>query len=752
VPESTRADFLMDVVAEMEQPLVEDARDLVLGAFRQSVSKVENPEWMTWQLQNLCSTEHDPALAREMLDVFAQRWGEKTQYKAWRVRTLCTEGRYDEALVLLFELYDAAGLEENFDDWETLEALQSAESALLEARSQEIVDHVIEVGERTGQQKAARNRCISLLRRGGNASAELDFLRRVLERDPDDREVLEQLEKVLKRDPSAEWERLDVLERIAALDEDDDGAFKDLAKFWKAKENPIEEARWDELAKAAKKRVREREKAEKAAEKARREAEGASEEGAVESGDEEVGEVAGDATAVALAPTAATPSAATPSAATPSAAAPSAATPTAAAPTGAVPAAPLQPAASAPASGSTSAAPTSGAAVPLASLTTSSGSTSTSSTSVSTVAVPAGSFAVLGGGSVTFSIGPDGELIEMGDDDGDRPAEKAPPATLKSVSEALAKDDTTTARAVYRRMWRAFRQSDDDGMFFYSSGADGFGGWNGIPQQWPGDLPDVVVPILDPDAVVEEEAADEGEAAEDVTDVADGAVVLVDGDGAVEVEPAEDEPAKKKEPKRRGGLDDFRIPTPSEQPRTFATYDVLVNTEFGRAEMERQLRTRNAQQLDHCQPLFRAIATRDRRVLGDEAAVDALIARFDEGRADRVDLELLLQHLVAGVGTDRDDVRALLDQLLTSVGTSDSAKLTEIARLLALCGRDDQCARLLPWCGSLATLSGRGYEFSGGIVIVNGIVQQPTGPVGVDALVAAARDTLEGEQRIETIA
>ncbi|QDU83833.1 hypothetical protein Pla163_09340 [Planctomycetes bacterium Pla163] len=763
VPESSRADFLLDLVGGMDRPLAAGAAELVRGAFRDAVAKVDNPQWLTYTLQQLGQSKHDPALALDLIDEFCARWGDGPQYLGTRIGALCTLGRRDDALALMFSLYED-GVQVDDDDWELRQAIQTAEAALLPDSLDALVERQIEIGESTGDLADARSRCLVLYRRAFQQDGTLRFHRWAAERWPDDVDVLGELAAALRRDEPARWERLAVLERIAELAEPGseaaEDALKGVARFWKDLENPVEEERWDELAKAARKERRAREKAERAARKA---AEEAAEKEAEQEADD-VDPEEGSAVATIGTPVGGSVSAAASLTTVP-------------------PVSSGSPSSGSPSSGSTatgSSAPssTSSSSVPAVAMTPAAplGGSSTATIAVSS-----------GGGS--FVVMDDGTFFELEEEADDERGEKAPRANLATMAGELAADapDLELARAVFRRMWRSFPADDD--MFFFFGGNAGFGGWNGVPERWSGEVPLDVLDVIDPEAATERRAALEAEAAalaaaeaeaaleaeaegddgaaddgaaEDTAD-ADSVDVL---DAAAEELASEDDegieadetpsdadaaPAATAERKKRGGLDDLRDPPAQTVAKTYGTYEVLVEIAEGRAEMERQLRTRTPEQLDFCGPIFEAIAARDRRILSADGALDALIERFDAERAGRIELELLLQHLLAGHGTEREDVRAVLDQLLANTGPTDSARLVELARLLASGGRTEWAERLLPWCASLASLSGGSDPFGGAFVVFDANGQSSVTPAGLQSLIKAVRESLEGEARVAAI-
>lgn len=723
LPESARASFLVQLLGNLDAPLHADARDLLVGAFKDSIAKVEEPEFMSWTLQQAAQSEHDPATARTLIEIHVQRWGDGIVFEAARVQCLVNEGRGDEALALLVEMQSRGAPSD--EDWEAQSALQSAEAAVVRTHRAQLVEHLLVQGEARGELAAARERCEQLVQSSGEPDALLAFRRACAERWPNDDAVLEALGDELRRHPELLWEQHAALERRAALGQGDEKPFDALVRFWRKLDQPLEVASWKARSKAAKAQRRERERAEKAAREA-------AEEAGEEAGAEGVGEASGASSA---------------------------------------------PAGAAASSASTSAATTT-PAVPLMK------ALSISSSSSGTVVVS-------GGATLRLRVGG----AAGASDDGDTPNEKAPPANLAVFTERVDGGDQTVARAVFRRMWRSFPSDDQSSYFFWSGGA-GFGGWNGLPEQWPGELPDLAAAVLEPpppevpveaagDDPVDDAAASAAEteaAATDVaeeavaTDASESAVETADGeaaaedagaeelegdeavgdeevdeeDGAGDEEVAEGEETNPDGTKRRGGLDDFRVPAEEKQEEPTATYDVLACIDIGRDEMWRQLRTRTPDQLDHCGPLFEALARHARRTLGDEAALDGLLAKFADDSAGRVELELLLAHLAAGVGAQRADVRAVLDRLLSTVGPGDSQKLAAVARLLALSGRADQCALLLPYCASIAA-RGSSFDPYGGRVIVFG-ASMPSSPASIETLLEVAHSALEGEVRHAVVA
>jgi len=686
VPESSRADFLLDFVIGADRPFPESTVELVRGAFRESVGQVDNPEYLTWTLQQLGSNAHNPALAVELLDAFDERWGANPSTQAGRVQVLCRLERTDEALATLFELWEVDPFQTT-DDWDLRSAMQTMEGALVRTSLDAMVERLLAIGEERDDLASARRRAIGFYRQVEGQDGQMLYHRWAAERWPDDPTVLAEFADALRRDTASRWERLAVLERIAELTEEGtearEDAYKDLERFWKELDHPLERERWDELASAARKERREREKAAREAEKA---AEEATDE-ASEDGDDAAAAVSASASGGAVA---------------------------------SAPAATLVPA----------------APVTSTATTTSSSSTSSSSTP-STVTVPATSITISGGAVTLSGLGYlEIEELDDGGDGEDEESERAPQANLRAVAAALADEepDPAAARTLYRRTWRSYPQDDDGNIIFFGGSGAGFGGWNGIEARWPGDLPVEAAEVLAPETLAgDEDGAGAGEDA--------------DADAA---EPEPEAPEERARRDRRGGLDDLREPPQPAVDASFGTYEVLVETEVGRAEMLRQLRTRTAAELDHCGPLFAALAARDRRIDGADAALDALLARFDAGTAGRIELELLLQHLLDGHGTDRDDVRAVLVQLLDSAPPSDSGRLTDIARLLALGGREDWAARLYPWCASLGRIGADPFA-GGGMVIVYGPGMDAAGPVALSALLEAVRASLTGAERIAVV-
>jgi hypothetical protein len=737
LPESSHASFLLELFGNFDAPLHADARDLLVGAFKASVGKAEEPQYMSYTLQSAAQNEHDPATARELIEIFVERWGGGLQFEAALVQCLVNEGRGDEALALLIDMQSRGAPSE--DDWEAQMALQAAEAVVVRTHRDQLVEHLLTQGEQRGELVQARERCEQLVRNSGDPDAVLAFRRTCAARWPNDDAVLEALADELRRHPELLWEQHAVLEQRAALGKGDEKPFDELARFWKRLDQPLEVAQWKARSKTAKAERRARERAEKEAREAAEEGAAPNAEGAASTSDATGGAPIGAPISV----------------------------------TG----------------GSTGVAISSGG-----------------SSSIAPVSVPAApvvrAISLTGASSVSLSVG--GAVIAIEDEasavasDGETPSEKAPPANFAVFRERIDGGDDVVARAVFRRMWRSFPNDDESGFFFWSGGA-GFGGWNGVPEQWPGDLPAAAAAVLAPpepepeaaeeavdatavaaeeldetavadgdDAEIVDEVVVEGDAAAAVDVAVDGAVEVVDagesestedvdagegdeaegaeGDDAEveEGESAEEGEAKPDGTKRRGGLDDFRVPTEEPQEEPTATYDVLACIDVGRDEMWRQLRTRTPDELDHCGALFEALANHARRTLGDEAALDALLARFADDSAGRIELELLLAHLDAGVGAERADVRAVLDRLLATVAPGDSKKLATVARLLAMAGRVDQCAALLPYCASIAA-RGSSFDPYAGMVMVFGA--SASSPASIDGLLEAARSGLAGEAR-----
>ncbi len=242
-------------------------------------------------------------------------------------------------------------------------------------------------------------------------------------------------------------------------------------------------------------------------------------------------------------------------------------------------------------------------------------------------------------------------------------ATKTPPAKIARVRDLLAESDVDAARLEFRRLWRfggsGFRFPPGVMITMIGSSVirSSFGsrGW----QTWPTEKKD--------DA--------EREAAE----------------------------AKR----RRGGLQAFsdEEPKPVEGRKS---YEVLGETEFGRAEMQRQLRSLTSFEIDSNRNLIDGLLHGATHGADELAVFEAVLKRVADGRANRAHYVQLLELMgreFAKANLERS--RPVLEELVRTVDPVDAAQVLRLAKVYGGQGEVEAAALLYRWC-AIAGLRGRG--------------------------------------------
>lgn len=158
-----------------------------------------------------------------------------------------------------------------------------------------------------------------------------------------------------------------------------------------------------------------------------------------------------------------------------------------------------------------------------------------------------------------------------------------------------------------------------------------------------------------------------------------------------------------------GGLETYTEPKPAEVVERKGAFAELVKYDWGRAELERLLATRSADNLDsdNSRALIRALLFAD----GEGAAKrDALLARFDAGLAGKIEQIEFLTLLDAEPELMTPAAEAALASLSRSLRSGDLGPLRALARLFAERGDVEQAERLYRWLASQVAAIGAWYS------------------------------------------
>ncbi len=283
-------------------------------------------------------------------------------------------------------------------------------------------------------------------------------------------------------------------------------------------------------------------------------------------------------------------------------------------------------------------------------------------------------------------------------EDKERAKKKFKPATVKRIKEAIEGKQLDKARVLMHQMWRGISPGTSRNRYgpviYYV---------NGVPQlHGGGSLANALWP----------------------------------------------EEKKKDRRVRRGGLPDFEAMRKAEverrenkkADRRLSAYEVLVDHEFGRKEIERELRTMSGSGLEGASNLLRALNRKREKEIGKEKLIEELLERVTSGhaRSDTFYRLLLLAEDQAEALSDSGE--RIATSLMTNVAPDDSRLILRLASCLAAAGKTDAVERLLRWCARLAT-SGGGFDPFGGY----------SPRASTHGVIHAIRKHLEGEQRNRSI-
>jgi hypothetical protein len=236
-------------------------------------------------------------------------------------------------------------------------------------------------------------------------------------------------------------------------------------------------------------------------------------------------------------------------------------------------------------------------------------------------------------------------------------AKKLEPATIVAVKKAVDEGRVAEANSTYRRTWRKYGPANTSGFFFssYYFGNQG--------PTWP----------------------DKSDAEQD-------------------------------DKHARGGLDDFQLDEPEKEPKTpKSAYDALAELDFGRAELERQVRSLSENELQTSRSLLRGLQRSEVKALGPEKALAGWLELAKSGRAGTVDRALLLSYFEDHLDALSAADRGVLADLVPAVHPLDGAQLRALARIHAKLGESARASRIYQWCATLATSNRWGNDARGSI-------------------------------------
>ena len=293
---------------------------------------------------------------------------------------------------------------------------------------------------------------------------------------------------------------------------------------------------------------------------------------------------------------------------------------------------------------------------------------------LSAYGLPSG-LVVPAGATITI-MGPGGSFtVTGGESDDDRPS-------MARIKEELEAGDVEAARRIFRRLWRRFSAGEDQdpyggSIIYFASNAPSV-----VP--WP------------------EDPAEEDE--------------------------EEEEPS-------RGGLEDYEEEEEPPPPERESAFRVLARHAFGLAEIEAQLRSKSARELEAAQPLLDALLHGRTERDGGEPVLAELLGRVRAGHAGKVDYVLLLVLLDVTPERSTADTEEVLGDLARTLSPTDTAQLRRLARVHARLDAREEAARIYRWCAT-RTQDVRRYVFD------------DEGGISAQELVKEVKENLEGDERV----
>jgi len=277
---------------------------------------------------------------------------------------------------------------------------------------------------------------------------------------------------------------------------------------------------------------------------------------------------------------------------------------------------------------------------------------------------------------------------------------RTPPPSVTAMKKALDAGDTTTARTIFRRMWRRFSQLASSNPYLRV-------------------YPPAVGRIVWPDTGANKPAADKP------------AKMTTRSRGGLP-EMFTRELTKKEKRYARRSL--RRMPTPPSDKDQKTVHDVLAGYEFGREEIERQLRSFPPAYLGSvaARDIYKALAEHEIAEKGRKQVLDRSIAEERAGRCGKVEYGLIAALLDGASPETLANMEQSLEGLTKNLNANDQQQLRRVARIYAESGHSDKAATLYRWC----TLLGRsrfGYYY------------------GANDLLNEVLENLKGEARIKAV-
>ena len=283
-------------------------------------------------------------------------------------------------------------------------------------------------------------------------------------------------------------------------------------------------------------------------------------------------------------------------------------------------------------------------------------------------------------------------------EDQERAKKKFKPATVKRIKEAIEAKNVDEARTLMHQMWRGISPGASSNRFGHviyivNGVAQMHGGGSLAGALWP-------------------------------TDEATKRRVI--RGGFPDFESMREDERKRREDKK----DDRRL----------SAYEVLVDHEFGRREIERELRTKSGTGLEGATNLLRALNRARAQEIGHDKLVAELVERVRGGQARSDTLYRLLLLAEDHADSLGEGGEKIAKGLMTNVEPGDSPLILRLSNCLAAAGNTHGVARLLLWCARLSS-SGGGFDPFG--------IYQPQ--TSTHSVIQAIRKHLQGEQRNSAI-
>lgn len=241
VPKTQRARFILELVPQIKEEFEPTFRDFLIGAFRQAVRDVEEPDHLKYMAENLAVAREDKIPHAEVVlgifEALLTRADKDPGYRVGKVLCLASLGRKDEVktegLLLWEEL--AANTSTDYQ-------ITNATNRLLEAIAKDHLDAIVktldDLEKKRGKSPALTQRRLGLIARKKDDSAMLEALRKAVADHPEEVAIQQRLMNHLNA-RGFQVEALAVQEKILELQPGNARHKQRLEQQWTALRHPL---------------------------------------------------------------------------------------------------------------------------------------------------------------------------------------------------------------------------------------------------------------------------------------------------------------------------------------------------------------------------------------------------------------------------------------------------------------------------------------------------------------------------------